>query len=377
MSRFDRTDRSILGRWWWTVDHWTMLAVIILISFGVVLALAVSPATGARIGVDGFYLAKHQVSILPLAFALVFVISLLTPRQICYLGCVIFFIALILTFSTLIIGAEIKGAKRWLNILGNSIQPSEFLKPSLAIITSYLLTKQNHKGLESGWMTHHIISVTFYGLILFILLCQPDLGMSFVISVIWFSQIFLAGLPLRWAGILGGLGIVLLFVSYLTFPHVTVRINGFLNPGSADTYQVDRSLEAFSVGGLYGLGPGEGIIKKHLPDAHADFIFAVAGEELGLLACLLIVGIFFFIMLKSISRLLKENNLFVLLAGTGLVVNFILQAIINMASALHLIPTKGMTLPFISYGGSSLLATSLGMGMLLALTRRRASSGAI
>src|SRR5690606_18840259 len=197
----------------------------------------------------------------------------------------------------------------------------------------------------------------------------------FVVTVTWFAQFFLAGLPIIWVAVLGLLGIAGLIGAYFAFPHVAERIDGFLDPSSGDSYQVDRSLEAFTNGGLYGRGPGEGTVKQFLPDAHADFIFAVAGEELGLFACLLIVGLFAFVVLRGLSRVLRENSQFVQLAATGLLVAFGLQALINMGSALHLMPTKGMTLPFISYGGSSLLALSLGMGMLLALTRRRVGLG--
>src|SRR5579863_6300657 len=203
------------------------------------------------------------------------------------------------------------------------------------------------------------------------LIKQPDFGMAVVVAAVWFAQFVLAGLRLYWAaaGALAGLGG--LAGAYVWLPHVTSRVNRFLDPAAGENYQVNRSLEAFANGGLWGRGPGEGLVKDHLPDAHADFVFAVAGEEFGLIVCLVIVGVFAFIVLRGFSRLLQEGNLFVLLAATGLLIQFGLQAVINMASTLHLIPTKGMTLPFLSYGGSSMLALALGMGMLLALTRRR------
>src|SRR5437667_272701 len=188
---------------------------------------------------------------------------------------------------------------------------------------------------------------------------------------VWFAQFFMAGMRLYWvaAGALAGLGG--LVGAYMYLPHVRVRVDHFLDPSTGDSYQVNRSIEAFANGGLWGRGPGEGTVKDVLPDAHADFVFAVAGEEFGLVVCVLIVGVFAFIVLRGFSRLLQEGNLFVLLSATGLLIQFGLQAVINMASSLHLIPTKGMTLPFLSYGGSSMLALALGMGMMLALTRRR------
>jgi len=188
---------------------------------------------------------------------------------------------------------------------------------------------------------------------------------------VWFTQFFLAGLPLIWVGVAGIGGVLGLTSAYLLLPHVASRIDRFVNPASGDSYQVDRSMDAFMNGGWWGRGPGEGTVKLTLPDAHADFVFAVAGEELGLVICLVIVALFAFVVLRGFTRLLQEANLYIVLAATGLLVQFGLQAIINMASALHLMPTKGMTLPFISYGGSSLLALGIGMGMALALTRRR------
>jgi cell division protein FtsW len=195
--------------------------------------------------------------------------------------------------------------------------------------------------------------------------------MAVVVSAVWFTQFFLAGLRLYWlaAGLAGG--VVSLIGAYLVLPHVASRVDRFLDPASGDSYQVDRSMDAFMNGGMWGRGPGEGTVKEYLPDAHADFVFAVAGEELGLVLCLVIVALFAFVVLRGFSRLLQETNLFIVLAATGLFVQFGLQAIINMASSLHLMPTKGMTLPFISYGGSSLLSLGLAMGMALALTRRR------
>jgi cell division protein FtsW len=204
-----------------------------------------------------------------------------------------------------------------------------------------------------------------------LLIKQPDLGQTALVSVVWFTQFFLAGLRLYWVAAGMASGVVGLVGAYITLPHVASRIDRFLDPASGDSYQVDRSMDAFMNGGLWGRGPGEGTVKESLPDAHADFVFAVAGEELGLIACLVIVALFAFIVLRGFSRLLQETNLFIVLAATGLFVQFGLQAIINMASTLHLMPTKGMTLPFISYGGSSMLSLGLAMGMALALTRRR------
>jgi cell division protein FtsW len=221
----------------------------------------------------------------------------------------------------------------------------------------------------------NVISIVLFLLIVALLMKQPDLGMTMVITAVWFCQFFLAGLPLILVLALGMLGITGLVGAYFLFPHVTSRIDRFLDPASGDNYQVERSLQAFANGGLGGTGPGQGTVKFHLPDAHADFIFAVAGEELGLFWSLLLVGLFAFVVLRGFSRLMHEPDLFVVLAAGGLLVQFGLQALIHMGSSVHLLPTKGMTLPFVSYGGSSLIALGFGMGMVLALTRRRFSAG--
>jgi cell division protein FtsW len=217
--------------------------------------------------------------------------------------------------------------------------------------------------------------LALYAVVAALLLLQPDLGMTVIVSATWFVQFFLAGLPIIWVALLVGGGIAGVTGAYFSLAHVRERIDSFLDPAVGDRYQIERSLEAFMNGGLIGRGPGEGTVKEVLPDAHADFIFAVAGEEFGVLLCLLLVALFAFVVLRGMSRLMSEQNLFVLLATGGLLTAFGLQAFVNMASALHLVPTKGMTLPFISYGGSSLLSLALSMGMVLALTRRRAGLG--
>jgi cell division protein FtsW len=372
MTAFARTDTSLLGRWWWTVDRWTLFAIAGLIVFGGLLTLAASPAVASRIGLDGFHLARRQLVLLPVAAAIVISTSLASPRWVRRIAVLAFLASVALTALTLLAGAEIKGATRWISIAGISLQPSEFLKPSFAVVAAWMFAAQ-----RSGEprIPGNAVAVALYVLVVFLLVKQPDLGMTAVVTAMFFAQFFAAGLPILWVAVLAAISVGALVLAYLTFPHVAQRVDGFLDPGSADTYQVDRSLEAFRNGGLFGRGPGEGTVKGVLPDAHSDFVFAVAGEELGLLACLLIIGLFAFVVLRGFSRLFQETNLFVLYAATGLLVQFGLQALINMASSLHLIPTKGMTLPFLSYGGSSLLALAFGTGMLLALTRRRVGTG--
>jgi cell division protein FtsW len=382
-----RADTSLLGRWWWTVDRWTLLAVGTLIGLGYVMMLAASPAVAERINQSRDIFILKQVFFLGLAGAIVVVVSLLSPRgvrRVALAGCAI---ALVLTALTLVAGVEIKGARRWIALPGLSLQPSEFLKPCFAVVAAWLMAL----GKQSTRFPGMLLAFGIFAVIAVLLKSQPDIGMLAVISGVFFTQLFVGGLNLVLVGIgLAGMG-GSAFAAFLFFPHVHMRVMNFLAPylhgkdaavpaaghaavPSADTvqnYQVMRSLEAFGNGGLWGRGPGEGRVKDVLPDAHADTVFAVAGEEFGMILCLVILGLFAFIVLRGLLRLLGEADLFVVLAASGLVASFGLQAFVNMASTLALIPTKGMTLPFVSYGGSSVLAVALGIGMLLALTRRR------
>jgi cell division protein FtsW len=367
MTAFSRTDQSVVARWWWTVDRWSIIAIATIIGIGAVLMLAASPAVATRIGLDSFHFVKRQIALLPPALLLMFVVSLLPPRQVRRLAAVGFLIGMALLVMTLFWGSEIKGARRWITLAGLGLQPSEFVKPCFAVVAAWMFSEQR----KGEGFPGDLLSIAFFLCIVALLLMQPDLGQTVVISAIWFTEYFLAGLPLAFVVLLALMAGGVLVGAYYLFPHVASRIDRFLDPATGDTFQVDRGLEAFANGGLWGRGPGEGVIKSVIPDAHADFIFAVAGEEFGLIACLIIVALFCFVLMRGFGRLLQESNLFVLLAGVGLLVQFGLQAIINMASTLHLMPTKGMTLPFVSYGGSSVLAIALGMGMLLALTRRR------
>ena len=367
MAVLSRADNSVLGRWWWTVDRWTLFSIITLIGFGYVLVLAASPAVAERIHQSRDVFILKQVVFLALAALTIVGVSLLSPRNIRRLalgGCII---AIALTALTLVHGVEIKGARRWIAIPGLSIQPSEFLKPCFAVVTAWLLTEAKRTRGFPGT----IIAFVLFAIILLLLKSQPDIGMLSVITAVFFAQLFVEGMNMAFVG-LGALGIAgAAFSAFVMFPHVRSRVMRFLHPEQGDHYQVDTALQAFGNGGFLGRGPGEGRVKDLLPDAHADFVFAVAGEEFGLLVCLMILGVFAFIVLRGLLRLIQENDEFVTLAAAGLVTGFGLQAFVNMASALHLIPTKGMTLPFISYGGSSAISVSLGMGMLLALTRRR------
>jgi len=371
MISFARTDTSLVGRWWWTVDRWTLLAVALLIAIGTLLTLAASPAVAEKLKLDPQHFVLRQVVFLPLAMAVIFIVSFMSPRGVRRISVIGLAISLILVGLTLFMGEEIKGATRWLQLAGLSIQPSEFVKPCFAVTAAWMLAEQRRReGVPGG-----LICCALFAVVVSLLVSQPDFGMTAVVSAVWFGQCFIAGLPMLWVGILAVLGLAGAVVAYATSAHVASRIDLFLNPASGDSYQIDRAMDAFGQGGLLGRGPGEGMVKRVLPDAHTDFIFSVAGEEFGLIACLIIVGLFGFVTMRGFARLLREENLFVLLAAAGLLTQFGLQALINIGVNVNLLPTKGMTLPFISYGGSSMLALALAMGMVLALTRRRPNLG--
>jgi len=367
MSTFTRTDTSLVSRWWWTIDRWTLLSVCVIAALGAILVLAASPAVAERIGLESFHFVRRHFVFLPMALCIIVGTSLLTPKAVLRLALLMFVVSIVAMVLVLLVGSETKGATRWLYIGGFSLQPSEFIKPSFAVVAAWMFSAQKLDDAVPGYA----ISVGLFMLVVGLLLLQPDFGMSVVVACVWAVQFFIAGLPLILVGAVALIFILGGYSAYLMFDHVRLRIDRFLDPVGGKGYQVERSLDAFSNGGLFGRGPGEGRVKEVLPDAHTDFILAVAGEEFGLILCLLIVVLFAFVVLRGFSRVFKDSDFFIVVATVGLLTQFALQAIINMASTTNLIPPKGMTLPFISYGGSSTLALAFGMGMVLALTRIR------
>ncbi len=367
---FSRTDQSAFGRWWWTVDRSLLAALLTLIVFGIVLIAAASPPVAERIGLDQYHFIKRHFVILVPAMIIMVSVSFLSPRNIWRLASIVLVGSIAALIIVLFTGTEIKGAQRWIHLPGFSLQPSEFVKPAFAVVAAWLIARQKEQLNFPGWR----IAGGIFLLIITLLLLQPDLGMSFVMGCIYGALIFLAGFPLWIVLAMGAIGIIGLVASYFVFDHVSSRIDRFLDPASGDSYQVQKALEAFQNGGWFGTGPGQGTVKLHLPDAHADFIFAVAGEELGLIFVAVLVMLFGFILLRGLNRVMDNNDMFAVLAVGGLLTMFGMQALIHMGSSVHLLPAKGMTLPFVSYGGSSLLAISWTMGMVLALTRRQTRS---
>ncbi|MBR2299656.1 MAG: cell division protein FtsW [Alphaproteobacteria bacterium] len=370
MATFSRLSRSRIANWWWTVDKLTLALILLIIFIGAFLVFSASPAVARTNNFSDYHFIKKQIVFIFAALLILFSTSMMrlkNIRRLAILGYIAFFI---LTIFTLFAGYQTKGASRWIRIFGLTLQPSEFIKPTFIVVSAWLLEgSKKFEDFPGGLLSAGLFLVTCA-----ILISQPDFGSTIFVSCIWGFQLFLAGIPLVLITVLGCIGILGGIGAYFTLGHVHDRVQQFLFSGGEMSYQVKKSMEAFENGNLLGRGPGEGVVKLHLPDAHTDFIFAVAGEEFGVWLCLLLIILFAVIVLRGLRLSLKDNNLFIIYAAAGLSAAFGLQGIINMASTLYLIPTKGMTLPFISYGGSSIFASALSMGMLLALTRRNVSA---
>lgn len=366
MFAFSRNNRSVLANWWWTVDRPLLIMLALIIGIGMIMTFSASPATAARENYESFHYIKRQFVFLPFAIGMMLVLSmqnLKTIRRISVLG---YILAIILVAATHFFSTDIKGAHRWITLGMFTIQPSEFLKPTFIVVAAWLLDGQKrYKDFPGNWLSFGLLVIT-----LALVASQPDFGMSVVLGLIWFFQFFLTGIPMLWMVILGVSSLLAACGAYMIFPHIQNRIQQYFASENNLAYQVKKSMDAFENGGLWGAGPGEGVVKMHIPDAHTDFIFAVAAEEYGMFLCLCIVVLYAVIVIRALCISLKDNNLFIILSASGLAASFGLQSIVNMASTMHLVPTKGMTLPFISYGGSSLLSVAIGMGMLLAITRK-------
>ena len=362
-----RAERTPFAAWWWTVDRLMLAALLALMLGGIVLSLAASPPVAARLGLEPFYFVNRHVLYLIPAIAVLLLTSLLPPRHIRRIAVVMFVVSLMLVAATLVYGAEVKGARRWIVILGVNIQPSEFLKPAFVILIAWLFAESARRP----EMPANTMALALLLLVASALVLQPDFGQTMLIALVWGALFFLAGMRLVWVLGLGGAAVVGLAGAYVTIPHVARRIQRFLDPASGDTFNIDQALESFLRGGWFGRGPGEGTVKRILPESHTDFVFAVAAEEFGIVLCLALLTLFAFIVLRGLRHAVANEDPFRRFAAAGLSILFGLQSAINMAVNTHLMPAKGMTLPFISYGGSSMISLAWGMGMLLALTRER------
>lgn len=371
--RITRADRSILSDWWFTVDRLMFFGLLLLMGAGLVLSLAASPAIAAKFDLEPFYFVRRHAALLLPTLAILFAASTLSPKQIRRASLVIFITGCALMAVIIFIGPEIKGAKRWLQIGAFSLQPSEFVKPAFVVLTAWLFNESQKRrdvpGIE--------LAVALYGIFITLLVLQPDFGQALLVTLVWGALVYMAGINMVWILALGAAGAAGLTAAYFTMPHVASRIDRFISPETGDTYQTDRSIDSFLHGGWFGRGPGEGTVKNVLPDSHTDFIFAVTAEEYGLIACLILLTLFAFLVLRGLSKASQESDGFIRHAVAGLIMLFGLQTLINMAVNVGLLPAKGMTLPFVSYGGSSLLAMALTMGFALGLTRKRPMAGQI
>jgi cell division protein FtsW len=362
-----REQRNPLSDWWWTVDRLQLAAFLALILGGIILSLAASPPVATRIGLDPFHFFNRHVLFLLPSFIVLIGVSFLSPRQIRRTALIVFFISMALIVATLLFGPEVKGSRRWITLIGINIQASESAKPAFVVMVAWLFAESTRRP----EMPATSMALFLLMMLVSLLVLEPDFGQTMLILMVWGALFFIAGMRMIWVLGLAGAAAAGLFGAYLFVPHVAGRIKRFMNPASGDTFQVDTAMEAFGNGGWFGLGPGEGIAKRSLPDSHTDFVFAVAAEEFGIILCLVLLALFAFVVIRALSRAYATEDMFARFAASGLAILFGVQAAINMSVNLQLIPAKGMTLPFISYGGSSMVSLAYGVGMMLALTRQR------
>lgn len=362
-----RVERSHLGDWLWTVDRALIAALAALMVSGLVFLMAGGPPVAERLGLSPFHFVNRQVMYLAPTILILLAVSFLSLRHVRRLALVVYLAGIALCVLALHFGPEIKGAHRWIQVGSLGIQPSEFVKPAFVVLAAWAFSEgARRRDVPGALIGLMLLPATIAPLIL-----QPDFGQTVLIAATWVGLFFVAGLHWFWVVGLGGVGAVGVGLAYKLLPHVRDRFERFLSKDSGDSFQVATALESFTKGGWLGRGPGEGTIKRILPDAHTDFIFSVTGEEFGVLVCLALVALIAFVVLRGLMLAQRTEDAFCRLAITGLILMFGLQACINMMVNVHLMPAKGMTLPFVSYGGSSLLSLALAMGFLIALTRRR------
>jgi cell division protein FtsW len=366
-----RTDQGLLAQWWWTVDKLMMMLVLLLMFLGLVVIMAASQGDADQAAFARFQMVIKQLVFLGPAIVILVGTSFLTPRQIRRLAIFGLIASLVLMVAVLLIGTELNGSRRWLAIPFGTLQPSEFVKPFLVVVCAFLFAESNRRrDMPAIPLAFLVLGITSTLMIL-----QPDFGQTLLTVAVWCALFFIGGLSYFWIAVLASSGVAGIFTAYFMLPHVTSRIDRFLAPGSGDNYQVEKAIQSISSGGWWGRGPGEGVVIKNLPDSHTDYIFAVVAEEFGIAFCIVFASLFAFIVLRGLFFASRERDGFTRLAVSGLMILFGLQAAINMAVSLNLIPSKGMTLPFISSGGSSLLSMAFCLGMAIGLMRRGVESG--
>ncbi|MFN3930300.1 MAG: putative lipid II flippase FtsW [Brevundimonas sp.] len=366
---FSRNDQSPIAKWFWTVDRSLLAAALTLMALGVALSFASSPAAiGADQSIaDPFHYSWRMMVWGSMGLLMMLGASLLSPRGVRRIAVLALAGAIVTMMALPFIGDEVKGAARWINLGPFSLQPSEFAKPGLIVFAAWMFAEaQKGQGVPGV-----SIAFAFWALTVGLLLIQPDIGQTLLVTTTFMAVFFMAGVPLKWVAVIAAAGMAGVVSLYFTFGHMRDRLSRFLSPETTDTHQIDRASEAIRAGGLVGRGVGEGVMKRHVPDLHTDFIYSVGAEEFGLILSLMMIGLYAFIVVRGMRRAMKLNDPYEQTAAAGLFMLIGLQACINIAVNLNLIPTKGMTLPFISYGGSSMLAMGLTMGLALALTRRR------
>lgn len=365
---FSRAKKTPIAEWWWSIDRELLAALVLLMMCGIVLSFAASPPVAERLGLDPWhFIIRHAEFCIPALAALIGA-SFFSQRQARIVSLVVLVLSIALLWATLKFGTEVKGARRWVSFAGQSIQPSEFVKPAYAVIGAWLFSESMILKNVPGKIISTLIMLSIVGG----LLLQPDIGQTSLVLATWASLMFLAGIS--WFFIIGMAGgaVGLLFGAYHIFPHFAKRVDAFINPdGGGNTYQIDRALQSLLEGGWFGRGPGESIAKKLIPDAHADYVFSAAAGEFGILFCMVLVCLIAFIVVRALIAAQRQANLFSRLAASIIAIQFGLQSTINLAVNLNLIPPKGMTLPFVSYGGTSMIAIGFGMGLMLALTRSK------
>ena len=361
-----RAERGALADWFWTIDRFFLAIFVLLMGVGFMLSFAASPPVAERLGLDSFHFVKRHAMFLIPAIAVMFGISFMSPRQVRRAAMILLVLSLGAMVLALFFGVEVKGSRRWISIGSFSLQPSEFMKPAFVVICAWLFAEHARQPEIPG----NLFAIILFGIVAALLVAQPDLGQTILTAAVWGGMFFMAGMPWLWIIVLGGAAVGGLLTAYTLLPHVAGRIDKFMT-GEGDTFQMDTAREAIIRGDWFGQGPGEGTVKRIIPDSHTDFIFSVAAEEFGILFCMVIVMIFAFVVMRGLNHAFKERNDFTRFAVAGLVLQIGTQSMINIGVNLELLPAKGMTLPLISYGGSSMIAICVTAGFILALTRHR------